>query len=129
MSECFNTGANVVSQHACITALREGEPLIATLKSQYSEGRDLVQRYLGQHPNVELNQPDGAFYAFPKICGIESSRAFSEGLVAEEDVGVAPGYTFGDGNDEYIRICFALSSERLEKGLRRMVRYIERTAL
>ncbi|MFT7221146.1 MAG: aspartate aminotransferase [Candidatus Azotimanducaceae bacterium] len=129
MSECFNTGANVVSQHGCITALREGEPLIAKFKSQYSEGRDLVQRYLGQHPGVELSQPDGAFYAFPKICGIEFSRAFAEGLLAEEDVAVAPGYTFGDGNDEYIRICFALSSERLEEGLCLMVRYIDRTTL
>ena len=46
-------------------------------------------------------------------------------LLENEDVGVAPGYTFGEGNDEYIRICFALGPDRLAEGLDRIVRFID----
>ena len=128
MSECFNTGATVFAQHACISALQDGESLVADLKAGYEHGRGLVQKYLGGHPLIDLTSPAGAFYAFPKIRGIGSSRMFAEGLLAEEDVGVAPGYTFGPGNDEFIRICYALSHERLEEGLKRIVRYVDRHA-
>lgn len=126
MSECFNTGASVFAQHACITALQQGEPLVADLKARYAQGRALVQQYLGKHRIIDLAQPAGAFYAFVRIPGIASSRDFAEGLLTEEDVGVAPGYTFGPGNDEFIRICFAMSHERLEEGLKRIVRYTDR---
>jgi|TARA_B110000881_G_scaffold216452_1_gene232054 aspartate/methionine/tyrosine aminotransferase len=46
-------------------------------------------------------------------------------LLEKEDVGVAPGYTFGESDDEYIRICFALSPDRLAEGLDRIVRCID----
>ena len=42
--------------------------------------------------------------------------------------GLAPGYAFGPNNDAHIRLCYAQSHERLEEGLRRLVRYIERHA-
>lgn len=38
-----------------------------------------------------------------------SRRPFAEGLLRDCDVGVAPGYTFGPGNEEYFRLCFAQS--------------------
>ena len=58
--------------------------------------------------------------------GLRSSLAFAEGLLAEEDVGIAPGYTFGPGNEDYFRLCFAHSHAGLREGLERIVRYIER---
>jgi aspartate/methionine/tyrosine aminotransferase len=46
-------------------------------------------------------------------------------LLKEFDVGVAPGYTFGPGNEEHIRLCFAQSHQRLTEALRRIVTYID----
>jgi aspartate/methionine/tyrosine aminotransferase len=43
----------------------------------------------------------------------------------EHDVGVAPGYTFGPGNEEHFRLCFAQSHQRLTEALRRIVTYID----
>ncbi len=54
------------------------------------------------------------------------SLEFAEGLLRECDVGVAPGYTFGPGNEEYFRVCFANSHQRLTEALRRIVTYIDR---
>jgi aspartate/methionine/tyrosine aminotransferase len=41
-------------------------------------------------------------------------------------VGLAPGYTFGPGNDEYFRLCFAQSHERLGEALTRIRGYLDR---
>ena len=83
---------------------------------------------LAPHPRIELALPEGAFYAFPRIAGLRSSLAFVEGVLAEENVGLAPGYTFGPGSDEHFRLCFAQSPARLREALQRIVRYLDRHA-
>jgi len=72
-----------------------------------------------------LSEPEGAFYAFPRIEGIESSLDFSLALLDREDMGVTPGYTFGEGDDQHIRICFARSHEQLREGLQRLLRFLD----
>ena len=126
LSECFNTGATVFVQRAAITALERGEEAVARLRGQYARGREIVAEVLGRCPRIELTAPRGAFYAFPRVRGLRSSLAFVQGVLAEEDVGLAPGYTFGPGNEEHFRLCFAQSHERLREGLDRIVRYVER---
>ena len=126
LSECFNTGATVFVQRAAIAALGCGEEEVARLRGQYARGREIVAEVLGRCPRIELTAPQGAFYAFPRVRGLRSSLAFVQGVLAEEDVGLAPGYTFGPGNEAYFRLCFAQSHERLREGLERIVRYVER---
>ena len=128
LSECFNTGAPSFVQRAGVVALQQGEPVVAQLRGQYRAGRDAVMEVLARHPRIELATPAGAFYAFPRIPGLGSSQAFAEGLLAEENVGLAPGYTFGPDNDEHFRLCFAQSPARLRVALQRIVDYIDRHA-
>jgi aspartate/methionine/tyrosine aminotransferase len=125
LSECFNTGAPSIMQFGGIAALRDGEELVESLRAQYAGGRDIVMEILGRHPRVELAQPQGAFYAFPRVQDLGSSLEFAEGLLREHDVGVAPGYTFGPGNEGHFRLCFAQSHQRLSEALRRIVTYID----
>ena len=126
LSECFNTGAPSIVQFAGIAALQDGEELVQTLRAQYAGGRDIVMEILGEHPRLELSEPEGAFYAFPRVQGMGSSLAFAEGLLRDYDVGVAPGYTFGPGNEEHFRLCFAQSHQRLTEALQRIVTYVDR---
>jgi aspartate/methionine/tyrosine aminotransferase len=126
LSECFNTGATAFTQPAGIAALEHGEPLIRDLRARYARGREIVMQQLGDHPRLELSRPQGAFYAFVRVPGMRSSLAFAEGVLAECDVGIAPGYTFGPGNDEYFRLCFAQSHERLREALVRIRGYVDR---
>jgi aspartate/methionine/tyrosine aminotransferase len=126
LSECFNTTTNVFSQLGAVAALEQGEDFIRQQQAQFKQGRELVDAAFANHPLFDYVSPAGAFYAFPKIRGCTDSMAFAEGVLAEEDVGVAPGYTFGPGNDAHFRICFAQSLTRLEEGLARIVRYTER---
>lgn len=126
LSECFNTTTNVFCQLGAVAALDQGEEFVRAQQKQFTRGRELVDAAFGGHPLIDYVSPAGAFYAFPKVRGCTDSMAFAEGVLAEEDVGIAPGYTFGPGNDAHFRVCFAQSPERLEEGLSRIVRYIER---
>jgi aspartate aminotransferase len=126
MSENFNTGATVFTQRAAATALLQGETLVAELREHYAGGRDIVMELLQSHPRISLTEPEGAFYAFPHIQGLQSSMDFAQDLLAAEDVGVAPGYTFGEGNEQHIRICFARSHDQLREGLSRLTRFLDR---
>ena len=129
ISECFNTSAPSFIQSAAITALKEGEETINILIAKYRTSREIVMEILGDHSLIELSTPQGAFYAFPRIKGLRSSLAFTESLLETENVGVAPGYTFGPSNDDYFRLCFAQSPERLKKALKRIVRHVEKYSL
>ena len=126
LSECFNTGAPNFVQLAGVSALDHGEELVAQLRERYAKGRDLVMEHLAGHSRITMAKPAGAFYAFPKIDGLSSSRAFAQALLDEEDVGVAPGYTFGPNNEQHIRLCFAQSHERLVEALKRIRRFLDR---
>jgi aspartate/methionine/tyrosine aminotransferase len=123
LSECFNTGTSPFAQQGCIAALEKSESVIDALNVKYQKGAMLVEEILATCSRIQLTPPQGAFYAFPKIDGITSSRDFCQGLLDEKDVGVAPGFTFGPGNEQYIRICFALSFARLQEGLEKLVLY------
>jgi len=126
LSECFNTGATVFAQYGAIAALDRGEWVVRQLREQYRTGRTLVDTALGGHELFQHHSPEGAFYAFPRIRGLEDSLAFAQDLLREEDVGLAPGYTFGPGFESHVRLSFAQSHEKLIEGLKRLVRYVER---
>jgi aspartate/methionine/tyrosine aminotransferase len=127
LAESFNTGVTAFVQPGAVAALQGGEPVIADLRNQYQAARDLVVDVLGDHPAIEISSPRGAFYAFPRLKGLTSSLEFVLGILKEEKVGIAPGYTFGPGNESRFRICFAHSHELLQEGLTRIVRFIDRT--
>jgi aspartate/methionine/tyrosine aminotransferase len=127
LAESFNTGVTAFVQPGAVAALRGGEPVIAGLRRQYKAGRDLVMDVLGNHSAIEISSPRGAFYAFPRLKGLKSSLEFVKGVLKEEKVGIAPGYTFGPGNESRFRICFAHSHDRLQEGLGRIVRFIDRS--
>jgi len=126
ISECFNTSAPTFLQIGSIAALTDGEPVVKELRARYARGREIVMEILGADPRVELLEPQGAFYAFPRVKGMRSSLDFAQRLLAEENVGVAPGYTFGPGNEDHFRLCFAHSHAALEEALRRIVVFLDR---
>ena len=125
LSECSNTGAPPFIQRAGVAALTQGEPVVHELRERYRAGRASVMRLLAPHPRIELHEPAGAFYAFPRIRGLRSSLDFVQGVLAEKNVGLAPGFTFGPGNESHVRLCFAQSRERLETALARIVEYLD----
>jgi len=125
LSECFNTGANVFAQAGATAALEEGEAFVHAQQSKFAKGRAIVSAAFKEHPRLEYIEPQGAFYAFPEVRGLTDSARFAETLRDQMHVGVAPGYTFGPGNESHFRICFARRHDELERGLEGILRFLE----
>ena len=82
-----------------------------------------MQAWIERQNRVRWFQPDGAFYGFLHVDGLQDSLGFCQRMVTEDKVGVSPGWAFslGDGRDDsYLRICFAQDSARLEQALERL---------
>jgi bifunctional pyridoxal-dependent enzyme with beta-cystathionase and maltose regulon repressor activities len=47
-------------------------------------------------------------------------------VLSEAKVGIAPGYTFGTGNADHVRLCIAIASDRLEDALQRLIAVLDR---
>ena len=121
MSEC-NTSHNLC-QIGAVTALEQGEEWVQRLALQYQAGRDIALGSQAIIPASKCSAPS-AFYAFPRVRGIESSLDFY--WCARRGERRAAGYTFGPGNEQHFRLCFAQSHERLREALKQVVRYIDR---
>ena len=83
-------------------------------------GRDLVHQRFSALPRVRLPCPEGAFYAFFAVDGLEDSLAFAKDILERTGVGLAPGSAFGPGGEGHLRLCFASSTERLSRALDRL---------
>jgi aspartate/methionine/tyrosine aminotransferase len=120
LAECNNTGATVFAQAGGLAALEQGEEFVHSFVARTRINRDLVMELIGSHPKVTLPEPEGAFYAFPRIEGLTDSLAFAREVLQRCKVGIAAGYTFGAGNEGHVRLCFAIRTERLRLALERL---------
>jgi aspartate/methionine/tyrosine aminotransferase len=76
--------------------------------------------------SVAVAKPEGAFYLFPRIDGVEDSFSFVLSLLKETKVAVAPGAAFGNGGEGAVRICFAADISVLEPAMERIRKFLER---
>ncbi len=120
-----NTGVPPFLQHGAIAALEEGEDLVRTIQDRCREGLSIVEEHLGHHPRIRMARPEGAFYAFIEIEGVDDSVAFAKALFHAQNVGVAPGAAFGPGNENRVRLCFARRQDQLREALERLTRFVD----
>ena len=117
----FNTsGTPAFLQKACITALKDGEHVIADMVDLCREGRDIVGTAMSEWPRVRYRAPEAAFYAFFALDGMENSLKFAKQLVLDVGVGLAPGTAFGPEGDGWLRLCFARDSGELSIAMDRL---------
>ena len=117
----YNTScAPVFVQRAGITAVRDGDPVIAHTVERFRAARDFLIKNLKEVPKVKVATPAGAMYAFFRIEGMTDSLALCKRLLRERGLGLAPGSAFGPEGEGYVRWCFASSLERLEDGVSRL---------
>ena len=74
--------------------------------------------------NISFSNPNGAFYAFPKLPNNSiSSIDFCKKAIDEFGLVVVPGIVFGD--DQCIRISCAASIEKITDGIDRLQKSID----
>ncbi len=88
---------------------------------EFRKRRDFVYSRI-KKMGLKAVKPEGAFYIFPEVP--VNCIEFSEKLV-NAGVAVTPGLPFGDGNENYVRISYAASTEMLEEAMERMATFVE----
>jgi aspartate aminotransferase len=113
-------------QKAGETALARGEDDIAARAELFHERMDFCYNALQSLRAISVPKPEGAFYLFPRIAGVEDSFAFALALLKETKVSIAPGVAFGAGGEGALRICCAADLSILEPAMERFCRFVER---
>jgi aspartate aminotransferase len=115
---------STIAQHAALEALHGVDEDVQRMYDAYCERRAWLVPALNDVPGIHCDAPDGAFYVFPDIrahfgkAGITDSQSFANFLLDEARVAVVPGGAFGA--DEFVRISYATSMERIREGVARI---------
>lgn len=119
-----------VAQKAALAALNGPDDCVVEMREAFRRRRDLALRIVDTWPGAVCPRPDGAFYLFVDVSGlyreggIADSAALCSHLLDEAHVGLVPGAAFGD--DNCIRLSYAVADDVLEDALRRVGRALER---
>jgi len=124
MALMLETTSSCVSpfiQKACVEALRGSQEPIMKMVQEFRERRDVLVEGLNRLPNISCVKPQGAFYAFPNISKTGwTSEEFTDVMLSETGVALAPGPIFGEYAEGFVRICYANSMENIREALKRM---------
>lgn len=123
----FTSGTNSIAQRAAISALLDDMEPTEEMTAAFRERRDYVYTQLKSMNGIRINNPQGAFYAFPNISyffgksdgetTINTAEDFSMYLLHNAHISTVHGAAFGNPN--CIRLSFATSMEKLEAAMGR----------
>jgi aspartate/methionine/tyrosine aminotransferase len=114
------SGVAAFMQRGAIAALEDGEEFVRQQVERARVGRETVCGGLSGSNRVRFAWPDGAFYLFFAVDGLEETASLARRLVDEANVGIAPGTAFGEGGAPFMRLCFARKAEDLREATRRL---------
>jgi aspartate aminotransferase len=119
---------NSIAQAAAVEALNGPQESVAVMLTEYTARRAWLLQALKEVPGFVCSEPEGAFYAFPKVSGcfgnkLRSSGEFAQQLLEREQTVVTDGEAFGA--EGYVRISYATSMSQLQEGVKRIKRFVE----
>ena len=124
----YTSGPSSISQKAAEAAYRGSQKCVEEMREAFSRRRDLIVKLAREIPGLEVNEPQGAFYLFPKCSSffgksdgkrtILTSTDFAMYLLEEAHVACVGGDSFGA--PECFRMSYATSDENIVEAMRRI---------
>ena len=108
------------AQYAGVVAINEGEKFIDKMIQNLKISRAIALNNLNNFSRVIFPYSQAAFYAYFKIKDISDSEKFCFDTLEKTGVGLAPGTSFGNGGNSWIRICYAKSPDLLNKAFEKL---------
>jgi aspartate aminotransferase len=109
-------------EDASVVALKAGRPLMAKDIERLKARRDLAINYLRELGGLKFLVPQGAYYIFIDIRQYlkngETTLQFSDRLLTEHHLALAPGEAFGAPG--FLRISFAIDDATILEGIQRL---------
>ena len=112
-------------QQAGVVALRDGEAFIQESNERYLSALSVFSDWASSENRIEFDRPEATFYAFFRVRDGMDSMKMAKDLLLKNNVGLAPGCAFGTQYDSYLRLCFAASLSKLERGLEGISAWLE----
>ena len=124
----YTSGPCSVSQKAAEAAYVGSQECVAEMRTAFARRRDLIVKLAKEIPGLEVNEPQGAFYLFPKCSSffgksdgervINNSTDLAMYLLEEGHVATVGGDAFG--SPECFRMSYATSDENIIEAMRRI---------
>ena len=126
----YTSGPCSVSQKAAEAAYTGSQQCVEDMRQAFARRRDLIVRLAKEIPGLEVNEPQGAFYLFPKCSSyfgktnpetgavIKDSMDFAMYLLEVGHVAAVGGDAFG--SPECFRMSYATSDENIIEAMRRI---------
>ena len=127
------SNVNTMTQHATVAALTGDETPMRNMQEAFRRRSEFMIKRLDEMKSLGFDyvKPDGAFYAMlicKRLYGksyrghkIGGSMDFAELLLEHKKVAATPGIVFGD--DDFIRLSYALNEKDIEEGIERIVEF------
>lgn len=123
LQEMFVSCAPSVSQRAAEAALRGPQDCVLEMLATYRKRRELALHRC-EELGLTCIVPKGAFYLMVELPRDETdSMDFALRLVRERRVAVAPGITFGEKGNRFVRLSLCASETTISEGLARLAEY------
>jgi aspartate aminotransferase len=117
-----------ISQYACLAALTGDQKPVEQMRLEFERRGHRMRELLLEIPGITCAAADGAFYLFPRISAylgktiagkrIGSALDLSSLLLEEAKLATVAGTEFGD--DEYLRLSYAIDIRLLEEAAGRL---------
>ena len=124
----YTSGPCSVSQKAAEAAYTGTQAPVEEMRQAFERRRDLIVKLAKEIPGLEVNQPQGAFYLFPKCDSFYGKSAGNHVINDADDlamyllevghVACVGGTSFGA--PECIRMSYATSDENIVKAMHRI---------
>ncbi len=124
----YTSGPCSVSQKAAETAFNGPQECVEEMRLAFERRKNLIVKLAKEIPGLEVNDPQGAFYLFPKCSSffgkkdgdrlIANSTDFAMYLLEVGHVATVGGDAFG--SPECFRMSYATSDENIIEAMRRI---------
>lgn len=124
----YTSGPCSVSQKAAEAAYTGSQQCVEDMRVAFERRKNLIVKLAKEIPGLEVNNPEGAFYLFPKCSSyfgkkdgdrvINNSSDFAMYLLEVGHVATVGGDAFG--SPECFRMSYATSDENIVEALRRI---------
>ena len=133
MQSHTTSNACSIAQYASVAALTDskGDDFIVEMQKVFDERRNLMIELLSKISGIECIEPKGAFYVFVNVSAlygktfegkkIDGSLSFADAAL-KKGIALIPGVAFG--NDECIRLSYAISKEDITEGIKRLSAFV-----
>lgn len=124
----YTSGPSSVSQIAAAVAFSGSQDCVEQMRREFEARKNLIVALTRQIPGLEANDPDGAFYLFPKcssyfgksdgITVVNNSDDLANYLLNKGHVATVSGDAFGAPG--YFRMSYATSQDNIRKAMTRI---------